>query len=144
MPIDSDEAVFRLASLNSSLADAIAALRAEWEPENPPITLAMSTLGRVIASRYHEWTALDRNNVLDVVELLLKEGNDSAKDAVATGLLEALLGASSAGQFSFAAIAEYLGPETSRYCKEWDKFTGCKTPHPQKPRVHLIQGFFLS
>ena len=47
---------------------------------------------------------------------------------VATGMLDALLGESSAGRFDMAVLAPFPGPETKAYCRSWDAFTGNTTP----------------
>lgn len=128
MVIQPEEAISRFAGLCESLAEAVARERAEWEPESPPLTVAMSTLGRVVASGTQGRSDTDLKPVFDLVESLLTDGEESVKDAVATGFLESLLSESSAGRLDFRRIAALLGQRAVHYCREWDKFTGCTTP----------------
>lgn len=128
MAIESKEALLRFGKLHGFFAEAIANARTEWEPEDPPITVVMSTLGRALASGVQECKQTDLKRVFDLVESLLTDGQDEVKNAVATGFLESLLSESSASKFDFRRIATFLGKQAIRYCREWDKFTGCRTP----------------
>jgi hypothetical protein len=61
------------------------------------------------------------------VELLLTTADEDTQTAVATGYLESLLAQASSGAIDFRSIAGTLGPESSKYCRAWDTFTGVKT-----------------
>jgi len=126
--IDFPAAVLRLAACHASLADRIAALTEEWKPETPPPTIIMSALGDTLAGAAVGFSGEDLECVFLAVEGLLDSGDEKVKDATATGLLEALLAQASANKVDFTLFAQYLGPQSRRYCREWDRFTGCTTP----------------
>jgi len=128
MPIQPEEALSRFGDFCDSLAEAVARERADWEPEPPPLTVVMSRLGRAVASGAQGCSETDLKPVFELVESLLTDGEESVKDAVATGFLESLLGESSAGRLDFRKIAALLGEKAVEYCREWDEFTGCTTP----------------
>lgn len=128
MAIQPEKALSLFGGLCNSLAEAVVRERAKWEPESPPLTVAMSTLGQVVASGMQIWSTTDLKAVFDLVESLLADGEESVKNAVSTGFLESLLSESSAGRLDFRKIAPFLGHKAIQYCREWDKFTGCATP----------------
>jgi hypothetical protein len=88
----------------------------------------MSTLGRVVAVGAQKWSDDDLVRVFVLVESLLGDGEETVKDAVATGFLESLLNESAAGRLDFRRIFAVLGQRAIQYCREWDKFTGFSTP----------------
>lgn len=66
--------------------------------------------------------------VFNTIEQCLTEGDKLVREAVTTGLLEALLSESDDGRLDFKLISNYLGSKTLEYCRAWDQFTGCDTP----------------
>lgn len=57
----------------------------------------------------------------------MTDGTETEKDAVATGLLEALVHRADEG-FDFSLIDPYIGPESRKYCHAYNEFTGNTTP----------------
>ena len=122
------EAIERIQTLSPSLKTVVDALLIEWQPDEPPPTIVLSSIGRHLTSRTTDLDERENLEIWDCVEYLLEHGDEVVKDSVATGLLEAVLSASSANSFDFRSIAGYLGERSKAYCQAWDRFTGCSTP----------------
>jgi hypothetical protein len=103
-------------------------LVADWSPDVPPLTIVFSTFGRSLCTNAPTSTEAELAETFAAIEDLVTQGNEKVKDAVATGMLEAMLAESSPGKFDMSKIVSFLGPETKAYCRSWDTFTGIKTP----------------
>ena len=62
-----------------------------------------------------------------LIEFFISGGNQSVQNAAATCFLENLINATSWGTLKPETFLCYLGPESKKYCKAWDEFTGVKT-----------------
>ena len=122
-----DTAVTRFSDLDERFGAALNNIVNDWAPEKPPVTLIMAEFGKVFveAAKSNELGVLMLG--LELVEDCMKD-DQSVRDAVATGLLECLLAESSAQRLDFALIAQHLGAKSKTFCREWDTFTGVKTP----------------
>ena len=125
--IDSSMAIKTLISTGDSIRSQYELVVQEWLPDDPPITIAFSTIGHGVCEYAPVASELDLARIGEVIENLFLSGEVEVKNAVATGLVEAILGEASAGRFDMSLISKHLGPETRAYCREWDEFTGCLT-----------------
>ena len=116
-----------LADLTVPTQDAADRLERDWSPESPPDTVAGATLAKAFGLAISDLARSDIEAVGTLVETFLVTGDEDTKDAITTGFLESLLAQASAGTIHFRSIAWMLGPESIRYCREWDKFTGLRT-----------------
>jgi hypothetical protein len=121
-------AVQRLINTAEHLRKAHERLVTEWSPDVPPLTIVFSTLGRSLCNYALTSSETELVATCTTIEDLVIQGDDMVKDAVTTGMLEAMLAESSAGRFELSTLTSFLGPETKAYCRSWDKFTGNKTP----------------
>lgn len=122
------EATDRVIGSFPPLANTLSNLNEEWRPQYPPATLLYAAFGQAIATLAVQLNDLEKTRILDCIEELLSQGDESVKAAVATGLIESLLSESSANRFDFRIISDYLGLRTKQHCLDWDRFTGCATP----------------
>lgn len=105
------------------LRETLRQLEEEWAPGSVPLTVAMSDLGRAFVEEVAALSLGELKQVLDRVEVNLRSGSESEKDALATGFLEAV--ASVLDRHPDRRwILEYAGEETCQYLKEWDNFCG--------------------
>ena len=125
MPLSPD--LRSLANLVGPTRDAAERLEREWAPDSPPEVVAAATFGAAFGSAVENLRGTDIETIGKHVEMLLTSGDEHTRTAIATGFLESLLAQASAGTFSFERIAWSLGPESLKYCREWDKFTGNRT-----------------
>lgn len=65
--------------------------------------------------------------IFDVAEYLLVNGNQNVRDAVGPCFLEGIVNWASAGHVTSLDFVEFLGPESIRFIRAWDEFTGVKT-----------------
>ena len=122
-----DCAIQKLLAVGDFLRGDYDALIEDWSPDTPPITIAFSIFGRSIASACNQLSEERHQRIWSCVEGLMNEDSELVKNAVATGLLEAILSEASAGRLDVRSFATCLGPETVAYCKSWDSFTGVVT-----------------
>ena len=99
----------------------------EWEPEVAPATVTFGALGTSLSAEILRVDTCALECICHVIEQALSEGSESAKNAVATGLLEAVLSAADSNPET-ARFLKMLGPLSRKYCQDWDGFCGCHTP----------------
>lgn len=126
--IDPHSAVESLIRVSSRLRIAYEGLNNDWFPDVPPLTIVFSNLGRDLCRHASSLTDVELQKVCDSIEILLDQGQEVVKNAVATGMLEAMLAESSAGRFDMSVLSAFLGQRTKAYCRSWDAFTGNETP----------------
>lgn len=125
--MDREEAIAFLRELFPGFDAEIRRLCDEWAPEEPPFTVLMASVGHRIANEVDAYSkAPNAERLSRGIERMLCDGNEEVKNAVATGLLEALMG--SVGQKPDAErLFHQLGPQAKEYCRAWDRFTGVRT-----------------
>jgi hypothetical protein len=129
MSMTVSEALNQLTALHHHLKQARETLQADWLPDDPPVTIVMGEFAEAVCDHIEELSDSDKEVIFKTVEKVLVSGDDEAKNAVATGFLEALQGRASANTFDFSKVTNYLGEEARAYCRAWDKFTGVDTPN---------------
>jgi hypothetical protein len=117
-------AVSSLIQASTELKAADSEMISWWEPDQVAPTVRMAGFGARFAASFDLISESERERILELIEQFLEEGDDTVKDSVATGFLEALLAESSAGRFDFSQIETTLGPKSRAYCRAWNRFTG--------------------
>lgn len=129
--IDSNTALKRLVTTADFLQMAYERLVADWQPDAPPLTIIFADLGRTLCRHVGALPEATTRELCVNIEDLMMHGDEAVKNAVATGMLEAVLSESSAKRFDISALARWFGPKTKAYCLAWDAFTGIQsTWHP--------------
>lgn len=126
-PIDTHTAVERLVRTAPNLRVEFESLVKEWSPEEPPLTVMFAELGRGLCRHAPVASDAELIEICAAIEDLILRGEETVQNAVATGLLEAMLAESSTGSFDMSILAGFLGAESKAYCRAWDEFTGNKT-----------------
>jgi hypothetical protein len=103
--------------------ETMRSLEAEWDQEMLPITVSMGAFGRAMVERAAAFQQREVSEVFQRVELLLKNGGELEKDAVATGFLEALAVAIDQDP-ARRWILDCAGPLAREYLAAWDQFCG--------------------
>ncbi len=106
----------------------IAALEDEWSPDPVPVTGLFGDVGSAVATEWDAMPGGDRQRLFDVIEALVACGTCEVFEGATTGVLEAVLSASSGGQLDFRDMAPRMGPRSAEFCRAWDQFTGIRTP----------------
>ena len=125
--LTSSVAILQLVSTADSIRSEYETVVHEWLPDAPPLTIVFSTIGRGLCCYAPRASGHDLSAIGKIIENIFVYGESPVKNAVATGLLEAVLGEASAGRFDMELLSKHFGPKTMDYCIEWDKFTGCQT-----------------
>lgn len=117
------ESIQLLSQSHPVLARARVKVEGAWLPDQPPPTVLMSALAKAIVGAANELPESDALAVLRNVERVLDEGDESSKDAVASGFLEALVAAADGGDVAVGRLMGLLGPLSIEYCDAWRSFT---------------------
>jgi hypothetical protein len=116
-----------LAELTAPTRDALDQMERNWSPDSPANIVAAATVARAFGNALTALSTSEIGAVGKFAEMVLTTGDETASTAIATGFLESLLAQASRGTIDFRSIAWMLGPESAKYCRAWDEFTGVKT-----------------
>jgi hypothetical protein len=93
------------------------------DPWDTPSSLQpFGRLGNTLIQRCDEFTDRELDTVFGIVEEVLVSPSQSLKDAVATGLLEAVLHSGDELPLPLARVMRFVGPQARAYCKAWNDF----------------------
>ena len=127
MTVGRDDAIKTLCDALPQLQAERERLDGEWRPDLPPFTVLMGAMGEVLAETVGSIDDESVEHIAGIVESLLLAGSEDVKNGVTTGFLESVIGSSDTRPGAERFFAR-LGPESRRYCRDWDAFTGRKTP----------------
>ncbi|WP_017976845.1 hypothetical protein [Actinopolyspora halophila] len=99
------------------------------EEDDYPVLLRLAALGSSFAARVNRMSARQREQLLGRLDEVLLSGAENERNAVATGFLEALVGAYDRGVFDLATIWNELGAESRHYIKLWNTRTAAAVPY---------------
>ena len=122
-----DDAIRRIICVANYIEPIFESFKAEWLPDDLPFTIIFSDIGHSLCNQTKKSTPKELKEIWRIIEDLMVRGDLTVREAVATGLLETVLGEASAERFDMALVAFFLGPESIAYCHAWDAFTGVKT-----------------
>jgi hypothetical protein len=123
MPSSTLDLLARFSAVSRVAADVVGSIAAHWAPHEPPLTVAMGGIARSLIDRADQLREAELCAVFDVVETILSTGTQPEQDAVATGLLEALLAAADRNTVSGARVLSFAGPKAAEYLRAWNAFT---------------------
>jgi hypothetical protein len=96
-------------------------LMKEFYPAPPGINSLCSSMGWYIAENFK--AIEDIHGVFDLIESGMRDGDNDLKDAIATGLIEAIISQTDYHPGTWEKIAPHLGPLSAASAKDWIKFT---------------------
>jgi len=89
-----------------------------WAPELPPITIAYAEIGTKLVDIFDALDPNTRRSIFALVETGMQSDDEAVGTAVATGLIEALVGhASRLGRWEH--VGEELGPLSKSHADVW-------------------------
>ncbi|MEP1422297.1 MAG: hypothetical protein ABJK59_11060 [Erythrobacter sp.] len=89
-----------------------------WGAEEPPITIAFADVGRCIVQTFNEMDSPTRAAIFDRIETGMKSDDEQLGTAVATGLVEAIVG-HAARLGNWEMIRTDLRPVTRKHADAW-------------------------
>lgn len=104
--------------LSPVLADTHKETLEYWHPEPPPVTIAYAEIGKAIVDQIDAMREDTRRGVFDLIEDGVKSSNQDLGVAVATGLLEALVGRA-CRKDTGSRILKELGPQAQAHARAW-------------------------
>ncbi|MGO4570061.1 hypothetical protein AB4Z52_34780 [Rhizobium sp. 2YAF20] len=96
-------------------------LNREFFPSQIGINSLCADVGWHIADSFQ--SVQNPQAVFDVIESGMLAADNNLKDAIATGLIEALISRTDSSPASWKTIFPYLGPLSAAYAEAWIKFT---------------------
>lgn len=103
---------------------------AYWDDEKPGACIDMSAFSdyieKVIISKQIDQLTI----IFDLIEYLMRNGDDEVRTAVTTCCIENLINVSDTGKFAMKDFAPFLGPESRAYFDTWNEFTGVRYDDP--------------
>ena len=96
----------------------------DWEGDKPGLCLYLSAFAHFTGDLVLHGASEQVPIILDQIERMLRDGDAEVRDAVATCFLEGLVHRS---EVPTRAYIPHLGPESVKYCRAWDEFTGART-----------------
>jgi hypothetical protein len=123
--INRDEMFQLLCKTYPGFRDKVVEDADNWITDNGEFMLYpwMHLLCDLVVSRFNEGDYDRADELFSLVELLMTEGNEDIKNAIATGFLEGL---QHQRELEPKYWAPLLGPESSAYCEAMDRFWGIK------------------
>lgn len=101
-----------------------------WDDEEPGACNNMTAfsryIGKVIVSKQSDLLT----TIFDLIEYLLRNGDDEVKTVVTTCCIENLINVSDTGKFAMKDFAPFLGSESRAYFDTWNEFTGVRYDDP--------------
>ena len=81
-----------ITALSSGLSLAYQETINYWAPHSPPLTVALSSLGRRVVTDFNSVDFATNEAVFNVIERAFAKGDWELSTAVATGMIEAIVG----------------------------------------------------
>lgn len=92
---------------------------AYWRPEPPPVTIAFGELGESLVEHYQFFGPDQIREIMTIIEEGINSQNDELSTAVATGLIEAIVGHASAVKDRLEPILSQFGPASRSHADAW-------------------------
>ena len=102
------------------------ALMEEYRPEQPPLSIIMGEIGLAFVEDFDNMTEARLKRFFDSVEKMIVR-DDAVADAVATGLLEAIVAKADTEEIEIECLLPYIGSKSRAYISAWDDFCGTAT-----------------
>lgn len=125
--IKAKTAAERLVGIALPFRIAYESVVAKWAPDPVPVTIIFSAIGRAFSGYIDQINDSDKSIFWKEVDLLISAGDEEVKNAICTGLIEAVADEVSSGKIGCSCFIEHVGPKARDYWRAWDAFTGCKT-----------------
>jgi hypothetical protein len=93
-----------------------------WQPDEPPVTTLFAALGTRIAKAFDNIGPEINRKTFRLIEAAMTSGDDRLVTAMATGLIEGMIGATERQEGLWPRIAPMLGERSRRHAEAWLSF----------------------
>jgi hypothetical protein len=111
--------IVRLTEIAPSLLAAYNDTLDYWKPEEPPLTTAYGELGDKIVDDFDSFSPDIREAVMSLIEEGMSSDDELLGIAVATGLIEAMVGRASRSQGGVQRVLSQFGPLSRSHAEAW-------------------------
>jgi hypothetical protein len=100
-----------------------------WLPEKGPITphSILSQISGLVRDNFLSGDYDQAEELFDLIERFITDGSENVANAACTCFIENLQNYCGIDGFDGSYFTPLLGPESLKYARAWDKFTGVKT-----------------
>ncbi|MEX0322362.1 MAG: hypothetical protein AB3N63_09405 [Puniceicoccaceae bacterium] len=101
----------------------------DWLPEEGEISphRILSITSKIIKEEFLKGNYDDSEKLFELIEKFIREGCETVSNAACTNFIENLQNYIGSNGFESSHFISLLGPESRKYAKAWDKFTGVDT-----------------
>jgi uncharacterized protein (DUF433 family) len=92
---------------------------AQWRPDEPPITILFGAFGDRIADDFDSYGVDTNREIFSLIEKAMESGDLLLTTAVATGLVEALVGRAERYEGLWSRVVPFLGPGSLYHAEAW-------------------------
>ena len=90
-----------------------------WSPDEPPVTTLFAALGNQIAEDLDKVSVIDQTRTFQLIETAMVTGDEKLVTAVATGLIEAILGKVSQQEHACQRVMRMFGSLSRKHAEAW-------------------------
>ncbi len=119
MSIECQKFLDSLGAISAGVKSAEQEMLKEWFPELPPVTTLFAAVGYRIAEDFDKNGEQINRSLFSLIESAMKSDDLVLGTAVATGLLEALVGRVAQEEGLWVRISPLLGPSSLHHAEAW-------------------------
>lgn len=112
----------KMASFSTVILEKIESVNKYWSPEEPPVIVLFSQIGKTLARIYPSFENAQKESVFQHIEEGMTSTNDELATAVATGLIEAIVTSTDGDHLLWAKIEKSLGHKSKEHALAWKNF----------------------
>jgi hypothetical protein len=112
----------QLIAVAPELAAAYDEILKQWQPDSPPPIVAFGKIGLRIADDFDIMSSKTIDSIFDLIETGMKSGDDELLAAVATGLIEAMVGQAERSEAKLDRMRSRLGTLSKSHADAWIGF----------------------
>lgn len=90
-----------------------------WDPDTPPITIIFASIGRKAFEHFDQITSANKNLFFNLIEIGITSSNIQISNAIATGLLEAIVNRSVTTQEKWVEFNSGLQVNSKKYVNSY-------------------------
>lgn len=122
MTAEIKEYLYVLECFSDEIKSEVSSVMRSWYPDEVPLTYLLGHVGGAVADVFPNLVEDDRRRLFNHIEQGMLSDDESFSTAIATGLIEGLIGRASRTDKLWEQIEPYLGDESRNYMMAWMNF----------------------